>query len=286
MASVKADGPETARQSRSAVAIVTPQHRFPLSGDEQISLRHLREYLGRFDRYIIGPQSLPREFSDFGLRPFPSHYFASSLGYNHLLISQQFYRAFADYEYVLIYQLDSLVFSSNLEEWCGKGWDYVGAPWFRNYLDDPNAGLWAVGNGGFSLRKIDTALAVLTSSKRLLDDPKKRATATDRFSFAPPLRRVSVALKTLLFERGYHNTPRWLMREFLRNPDSHEDAFWAFSARKLMEDFRIPGVAEALKFSFEMAPRYCFRENLDRLPFGCHAWAKYDREFWEPFLLK
>jgi hypothetical protein len=39
-------------------------------------------------------------------------------------------------------------------------------------------------------------------------------------------------------------------------------------------------------FSFEVAPRYCFKMNRERLPFGCHAWSKYDQEFWEPFLLK
>ena len=42
---------------------------------------------------------------------------------------------------------------------------------------------------------------------------------------------------------------------------------------------------EALEFSFELAPRYCFMMNGRRLPFGCHAWFRYDREFWEPFLL-
>ena len=42
-------------------------------------------------------------------------------------MKEKFYRAFADYEYILIYQLDCLVFASSLEEWCGKGWDYVGS---------------------------------------------------------------------------------------------------------------------------------------------------------------
>jgi hypothetical protein len=26
--------------------------------------------------------------------------------------------------------------------------------------------------------------------------------------------------------------------------------------------------------------------NNHRLPFGCHAWPRYDRMFWEPYLVK
>jgi len=42
----------------------------------------------------------------------------------------------------------------------------------------------------------------------------------------------------------------------------------------------------AVSFSFEVGPRYCFEKNNKMLPFSCHAWAKYDRKFWEPYLLK
>jgi thiol-disulfide isomerase/thioredoxin len=66
----------------------------------------------------------------------------------------------------------------------------------------------------------------------------------------------------------------------------HEDYFWAFEAPKVMNDFRIPVPREALEFSFEVAPAYCFAENSGRLPFGCHAWKKHDPKFWRPFLLR
>ena len=206
-------------------------------------------------------------------------------------MTEQFYRAFSDYEYILIYQLDCLVFASNLEEWCRKGWDYVGAPWLNN-LDDPAQGFLGVGNGGLSLRRVTSALAVLTS-KQLLEDPKERGRKTGRRSkllyehldFAPQLKRKIVAAKTFLHRYGYHNNVSWHVRQ-LAKTKSHEDLFWAFDASKVMANFCIPVPEEALKFSFEVAPRYCFKLNSGRLPFGCHAWSKYDREFWEPFLLK
>jgi hypothetical protein len=272
-------------------AVITPVVKFPLSAEEEISLRHLREYLGGFDRYIIGPQRLPKEFSDFTLLRFPPRYFADRYGYNRLLLMAEFYRAFAKYEYILVYQLDCLVFGSNLEEWCGRGWDYVGAPWLRD-PEDPTKGFSAVGNGGLSLRRVQSALDVLTS-KQFLEDPKTRGLKTghrsniiyERSESRPQLKRLIVAGKTFLHGWGYHNNVRWLARKMARDK-SHEDLFWAYEARKVVRDFRIPEPREALEFSFELAPRYCFKMNSGRLPFGCHAWSKYDREFWEPFLLK
>ena len=273
------------------VAVVVPVVSLPLSVDEEISLRHLRTHLGRFDRYAIGLQHLPEELSDFQLKRFPSSYFTGRYAYNRLLLKEEFYRAFAEHEYILIYQLDCLVFTSNLEEWCRKGWDYVGAPWLNN-PDNPAEGFLTVGNGGLSLRRVTSALAVL-NSKQLLEDPKERGRKTgrrskllyERLDFAPKLKRTIVATKTFLHRYGYHNKVGWHVRE-LAKTKSNEDLFWSFDAPKIMAAFRIPSPEEALEFSFELAPRYCFTLNSGRLPFGCHAWAKYDPEFWEPFLLK
>lgn len=277
-------------QPKRVVAVVMPVARLPLSVDEEISLRHLRKYLGAFDRYVIGLRRLPKELSDFRLRRFPARYFSGRYEYNRLLLTERFYRAFAGYKYILIYQLDCLVFAGNLEEWCGKGWDYVGAPWLADN-EDASKGLSAVGNGGLSLRSVQSTLAVLTSTK-LVDDPDILAQFPgwasplfERLKGAPNLRKVLVKGKSFLHRSGYHNNSRWLAQRFadLRR---HEDYFWAFQASKFVDEFRIPAPREALAFSFEMAPRYCFEQNGGRLPFGCHAWAKYDRQFWEPFLLK
>lgn len=272
------------------VAVVTPVVKLPLSAEEEISLRHLRKYLGGFDRYIIGLQSLPKAFSDFKLRRFPVHCFKNRYTYNRLLMTAPFYRAFAKYEYILIYQLDCLVFASNLEEWCRKGWDYVGAPWLNN-TEEPTLGFSRVGNGGLSLRRVRSALAVLRS-KHPIRDPRELGGEAGRMRFiydrlkpASQLKRAVCGVKTLLHRYGYHNNVRWLAQN-LANVDFNEDLFWSFEASRFVADFRIPMPLEALDFSFELAPRYCFEANSARLPFGCHAWAKYDRDFWQPFLLK
>src|SRR5262249_20696913 len=138
------------------VAVVVPHHRFPLSADEEISLWHLRRHLGSFDRFLIGPTKLPIGYSDFRLRSFPSEFFESERDYNSLLLTKKFYRTFRDYEFILIYQLDCLVFSGNLDYWCNQDWDYLGAPWFLACGQDTTRGFWTVGNGGLSLRKVSS----------------------------------------------------------------------------------------------------------------------------------
>src|SRR5215468_2191787 len=107
------------------VAVVTPVVRFPLREEEEISLRHLRQHLGRFDRYVIVEDRLPTGWSDFRLKKFPAKHFANLYAYNQLMITRRFYEAFAEYEYILIYQTDCLVFSDALEARCARDWDCV-----------------------------------------------------------------------------------------------------------------------------------------------------------------
>jgi hypothetical protein len=45
-----------------------------------------------------------------------------------------------------------------------------------------------------------------------------------------------------------------------------------------------PTAEEALLFSFEVKPELMFELNNNHLPFGCHAWVKYNQEFWQPFI--
>ena len=65
---------------------------------------------------------------DFCVRYFDEQYFDSVRSYNTLMLSADFYRSFRKYQYMLIYQLDAFVFEDQLEYWCNKGYDYIGAP--------------------------------------------------------------------------------------------------------------------------------------------------------------
>ena len=269
------------RKPKKPVAIVTPIYRLPLTEHEEVSLRHLRHYLSGYDRFIVAPkklEGLALDFPDFKLTCFEDSYFESIFGYNKLMLSTEFYAAFSDYEYVLIYQLDCLVFSSDLEAWCHKKWDYVGAPWFEKYQNDPSAGLWGVGNGGLSLRHIQHSLEAL-KAKAKIERMVLKEIGTESLERNDPATRS--AIKKFFKKQGLENDPKW----FLGRPVKNEDRFWGFEASQLVSKFHVPTPQEALGFSFECAPRYCFDENNSQLPFGCHAWARYDLEFWKPYLL-
>lgn len=76
-------------------------------------------------------------------------------GFNEdIMLKKWFWDKFSDYEYVLHYELDSFVFRDELELWCDKGYDYIGAPWMVDFSDKHE--LWKIGNGGFTLVKTET----------------------------------------------------------------------------------------------------------------------------------
>jgi uncharacterized protein DUF5672 len=269
---------------KKRLAIVTPQHRFPLKPDEETSLRHLRAHLGGFDRYLVCPESSSPELNDFTLIRVPDANLASEWAYNKMLLTRQFYEWFSDYEFILVYQLDCLVFSSEILSWCDREWDYIGAPWFHAYGEDPDGGFLGVGNGGFSLRKVQSHLDVF-SSRALAYEPVALGWRNWQSYRASFVREVACRLKTMLHRCGYQNTVRTYLDEICQNPAVHEDGFWSWQAQRFKSDFAIPSPEEALQFSFECAPRACLELNGGRLPLGCHAWARYDRLFWEPLLL-
>lgn len=80
---------------------------------------------------------------------------SSRKSYARFLSDRTIYEAFSEYQYMLIYQLDAFVFSDKLKYWCDLGYDYIGAPLYRE--DFVKIGK-RVGNGGFSLRKISAIL--------------------------------------------------------------------------------------------------------------------------------
>jgi hypothetical protein len=77
----------------------------------------------------------------------------------------------------------------------------------------------------------------------------------------------------------------WItLEEELKSYTFNEDLFWSLEAPKHDSQFRVASAEVALPFAFEMSPSWCFENNNNKLPFGCHAWARYDRAFWEQYL--
>ena len=129
---------------------------------EKISLDRCRKVLGRYPIIFVAPagQKFPYIEPGDAVVEFPAENFRSVKTYSRLMLSPNFYATFADFEYILIYQLDAFVFYDALEEFCSLGWDYIGAPW--PYLAKVDEKFLRVGNGGFSLRKVKACHELLT----------------------------------------------------------------------------------------------------------------------------
>ena len=121
---------------------------------------------------------------------FDDAFFTDIHAYNTLMLSPEFYERFTAYRYILIAQLDTYIFRDELQAWCARGYDYVGAPWIvrdiyrhplmrlcsaikKRYCEatgKPNSQVTGnkVGNGGLSLRKVESHLRVTRQLRHII----------------------------------------------------------------------------------------------------------------------
>lgn len=254
-------------------AVVIPIYQSKLSAAEIFSVQNAVAVLTRHDIFLIGPEHL-RGFLDslairfdkpLKVRTFPDRYFVSIAGYNKLMMSIRLYEAFIQYQYILIAQTDSLVFRDELNLWIKSGYSYIGAPWFEGYTQPTQPlQLTSVGNGGFSLRSVPDFLRVLRHPRifknvLMQDWPGNWLSnvyrfVTDYFSFSYKNRQINVKV--------------------------NEDLFWGLFVTAQCTFFKVPPVDEARSFAFEAYPEHLYQLNHEKLPFGCHAWLRYQPDFW------
>ena len=263
--------------------IVIPVHSASPSINELISFKRCFTILGLHDIYVVAPAHLNltayhEVVNSFTVKTVPAEWLCSIKEYNKMKISPAFYSLFSEYEFMLTYELDAYVFRDELDNWCNKEIDYIGAPFFAGFdKQDADAEMIGVGNSGFSLRNIQACLGVLNQLKQHIR-------IAGWFNFF----RVGFLLKGfVLYERlrpGSILKNIRIIRAYIDVDYMHEDTFWSFFIPKLFPGFRIAGVADALTFSFDSNPATCYHLLGNTLPFGCHAWPKYDPEFWKPFI--
>lgn len=265
-------------------AVVIPVYKSSPSFDEELSFRQCLKILNDHDIFIVTYKELDcsayfrisNEFNcKFQKKEFDKSYFSSIDGYNKLCLSSSFYNTFIDYEYMLIYQLDAWVFRDELVYWCEKGYDYIGAPWFyTNNQEKDNYRMKDVpGNGGFSLRRIKFCLEILNHAGMLpLVTPLGILKSFDGF-----WKNLWKILPRFL---GFKNTKKYYL-----SGKVGEDTIFASQKYSYKNHFKFPSPIEASYFSFEKNPSYLYRINNGKLPFGCHAYRKYEYEtFWKNYI--
>lgn len=266
---------------QAVVAMIV--HKENLSSFECISLQQCLRVLGAHPVVVVKPASLDLSHfgwmsGNIGTESFPDDCFKNIGAYSRLLLSEEFYKRFSGYEYILIYQTDAFVFRDELKEWCAKGYDYLGAPWFEQFSSREGEGKFiGVGNGGFSLRKIATHLRVLNTFSYVTP---ARENYINRFQKRTTGNSILKNIGGFILDHTVRNNTHRL----LNNYSGHEDQFWGLSVARKFDWYQVPAYNEATAFAFEMQPRRLFEESGRHLPFGCHAWWKYDLGFWQPHI--
>jgi hypothetical protein len=236
--------------------IIIPLYKEKLTEAEKASLVQCCKILNKHDFALVCPSGLNiKEYADifaglglkFQTQEFDKSFFKSTKTYNLLMLDADFYRRFAAHDFMLVYQLDSYIFRDELDYWCDQGYAFIGAPWNRFDLLRNKLHILKPGvNGGFSLRKIASFIKVLE--------------ATDS-----------------------EGTAKKIMRDFIKS-GKNEDGFFSWCSVKIDPAFKVAPLSVAAHFSFERKPEKLFRMTGGKLPFGCHAWARYNPRFWKKFI--
>jgi hypothetical protein len=232
------------------VVIIIHVYKNQISEPEQKALQQCSRVLSNYDIVVIHSEELDISIYKTLIPQmksvvFKKQYFGTIKGYNKLLISDFFYQTFSRYKYLLMFHLDAWVFEDVLLEWCNKGYDYIGAPW----IEEPVRG----------------------KTSALIPFTKLCVNQVGNGGFC--LRKVSTHLriaKRLKFLTHFYSY--------------NEDVFWSIFVPMIFKSYRKPTVQEALSFAFEYKPRESYVRIGNRLPFGCHAWERTDRQFWNQFI--
>ncbi len=257
------------------VTVVIPIYKESLSPLEQISFDSIIRELGeRHPITIVKPESLDvtgitKHHKQILIECFEDSYFRNIASYNRLMLSEELYERFLDYRYILIAQTDVFIFRDELDMWCNKGYDYIGAPWLvrpiyrfplfrlcsylkRKYCEatsTPNSQVTSnrVGNGGLSLRRVQSHLDVVRTLHTVVE--------------------------------SYLNYPR-------RTAIFNEDVFFAIEPHKAGIEFKYPSTIEALSFSIDKYPSLSMELLGGKLPMGCHGWYKRKMKgYWSHVIL-
>ena len=259
------------------VDIVIPIYKKDPTLDDTTAINQAFKLLKGYDITFVHPKSLDitnyKKFGEATFKAFNDTYFESIYGYNQLMLNVEFYEAFSK-KYILIYQTDAFIFKDDLNYWCEKDYDYIGAPWIRSKEKLPlikkiwdysiccvksftnyhssgktqkNKSLLynQVGNGGFSLRKREKFIEVLKALSQ----------------------QVAIYLKPINKSNFYA-----------------EDVFFSIEPKRNNITFKKPNYKEACLFAVENKAEKALAFNNQVLPMGCHRWNKENRAFWEPFI--
>jgi hypothetical protein len=243
------------RSRLPAAAIVLPIYRSRPDADALMAVDRAVAVLRHGNWHFMAPQSLDTSFYDhrYGKRivRFADAHFNSPQDYSRLLLTDEFYAAFSQYEYILITHDDAYVLRDDLPKWLLRRLDYIGAPWWPDGHEielnmSSRHGIRGlalksyVGNGGFSLRRVAACRQLLA------EFPEEAACFSQN---------------------------KW-----------GEDLFFAWFGQ-LSQRFVLPSLRVAAAFAWEVSLPQMYALCQGQLPMAIHAFHGYDPEFFVRFIL-
>lgn len=145
--------------------IVIPAYKQEPNFFETESLKQVVKVLGdKYELVLVCPMTLDvnkyNSIADyeFSVLRCNNAFFKSQRSYSDMCEAWQFYDAFSEYEFMVIYQLDAWIFEDRLEYFIQRGYDYIGAPHLIGFAGHEKYG--ENGNGGFCLRRIKPFIEV------------------------------------------------------------------------------------------------------------------------------
>lgn len=209
----------------------------PLLYDEYASIKNTISLMKDYDIYFLCHPDLDISFYNIfkGDNIYLKYFnYKTRPEYSNMCLNYEFYGMFSDYKYMLICQTDAWIFKDELLYWCNKGYDYIGALGLFNQIYPKLLGNWSDENIG---NIYDYKYLVMNGG----------------FS----LRNIKS-----MFNLCYRH------RDKLKDETFNEDCilFWNYK-----DEFIIPPLEEAIKFSAENQTYAFYPKYYDKLPFGCHT---------------
>ncbi len=173
----------------SIIALV-PIYQDQLKEIENRSLEEFNLKIKQIPKAFIAPKNLDTtwykvEYPDIPVFVFEQWDKGSLEDYNDLMLTEEFYQRFSEYEFIFLFQTDArfLGTEEQLIEFAGTEYDYYGAPWGDEGMRFvkrviPGAGhfrilrvleqevIAKVGNGGVSLRRVSAMIQFLKKHKK------------------------------------------------------------------------------------------------------------------------
>ena len=227
------------------VAVVIPIYQTQLNPEEIISLEQCLRVLGEYPIRFVGPQSLNIEFLKTWIKEIEI-----------IRFEDKYFKSPKTYNKLLTSPFFYEAFPN---------FEYILIHQLDAYVFEDQLLEWCA--KGFDY----------------IGAPKLRKHhLSNTFSCQPVLLNGGLSLRKVRPILRYIKIYHLFFREWLAN----EDAMFSFAQRRVYPFrflLKLPTWQEALTFAIEQNPETSMR-ILGKLPFGCHAWERYNPKFWEKYI--